>query len=250
MDYGTRRRALARRPRRPWWRRRAAALGAAGFVVAASLSFAGWRALAHDGAEPQLAVAAPASVAPADASAPTAPPRHKIGALAEGSVPLPAGDVHPPASEKRANGGHRFAQPVAAFSAIDDWFGTPRQYGTIHGGVDFGLETLGPVPVVAACAGTVTEAMTDDRLGPHVRVDCGEGWSTLVAYLGAVTATAGQAVARGDVLGVSDDVDRFVHFQIEYMGEPVDPADYIALPPRPLATADAHAHLHRPRVRP
>ncbi len=100
-----------------------------------------------------------------------------------------------------------------------------------------GWKRSGRCRSVAACAGKVTEAVTDDRLGPHVRIDCGDGWSALVAYLGAVTATAGQAVARGDVLGVSDDVDRFVHFQIEYMGEPVDPADYIALPPRPAPPA-------------
>jgi murein DD-endopeptidase MepM/ murein hydrolase activator NlpD len=234
VDYGTRRRALAldsRKRHRRWRvRRRVAVLGLA---VAATIAGAVWLLLSLGGESTQSTAASRPSDIRAVATVATAHPRQHIGALAEGSVQLPSTPVTPPSSELVANGGMRFAQPVATFAQIDDWFGTPRQYGTVHSGVDFGLEGMGQVPVLAACDGKVIESTSDERYGPHVTIDCGSGWTVVEAYLAQVGPTVGETVARGVVIGASDPVDEFVHFEIDWNGTPVDPAGYVKLPPRP-----------------
>jgi murein DD-endopeptidase MepM/ murein hydrolase activator NlpD len=174
--------------------------------------------------------------AAATALQPTAHPRSKIGALQEGSVSLPANAPSPPASELRANGGQRFANPVASFARIDDWFGTPREYGTVHSGIDFGLEGMGSVPIHAMCDGSVTEATTDTTYGPHVTVDCGDDWTAITAYMGSVSVATGANVTRETQIGMTDAEDLFLHAEIRWQGEPVDPEGYLTVPPRPRPT--------------
>jgi murein DD-endopeptidase MepM/ murein hydrolase activator NlpD len=227
------------RKQRARQRRRLAVLGAA-VSAGVILLLAGLVFLITASGSGDANTAGTEPTAPANSTAPvaqpTAHPRSKIGALQEGSVTLAADAPVPPAGELRANGGKRFANPVAAFAAIDDWFGTPRQYGTVHGGVDFGLEGMGAVPVLAGCDGTVTDAATDAAYGPHVTLDCGDGWTMLAAYLGSVSASKGAAVVRGAQIGVSDSSDLFVHVEIRWQGQPVDPEGYLSLPERPRPT--------------
>ncbi len=184
-----------------------------------------------------LATSEPSS---AIATAPLGPPvRSKVGALVEGAFTPPDSAPVPPPAEARANGGSRFSLPVAAFAAIDDWFGTPRQYGAIHGGVDFGLESMGSVAIRSACDGSVSEAGIDSTYGPHVIIDCGSGWTTLYAYLGSVDVSKGALADKTTELGTSDVDDAFLHFEIRWQGVPVDPANYLDLPPRPQLQATA-----------
>jgi murein DD-endopeptidase MepM/ murein hydrolase activator NlpD len=225
---------LSRKQRRAARRQRVLKLGGvfgggAVLLAAAGLFLLGSNSSSQGPAAPSASPTAGALVAGAQ---PTAHPRLTVGALAEGAIALPDEAPAPPSSELRANGGARFSMPLAAFAGIDDWFGTPRQYGMIHGGVDFGLEGLGSLPVRSACNGTVSETGADGPYGPHVTVDCGAGWTTLYAYLGSLSIAVGTAVNPATQIGTSDSEDLFLHFEIRWQGVPVDPADYLALPPR------------------
>ena len=132
--------------------------------------------------------------------------------------------------------------PVA-WTGIDDWFGTPRLYGQVHGGVDF-LFDRAHADVHPGCNGRVLEAGIDSDYGQHVLTDCGAGWATLLAFLSAITARSGDAVGPGSSVGQADGERGYLHFEIRWQGTPVDPADYLDIPlppgqerPTPARTA-------------
>lgn len=156
------------------------------------------------------------------------------GALSEGAIqPPPAGAPEPPAGELLANGGHRFTYPIVNWTGLEDWFGNPRLYGLVHGGVDFLFDTAKPAPVGPGCSGTVTAVAQDANYGRNVIVDCGAGWSTLLGFLLDTSATAGERVVTNTAIGHADPSRGYLHFEIRYQGIQRDPNDYLELPPPP-----------------
>lgn len=80
--------------------------------------------------------------------------------------------------------------------------------------------------VRAAGAGTVTAVspLSDGQFG--VLIDHGEGLESVYANLTEVSVASGDAVNRGDALGVSGDS---LYFELREGGEPIDPAAKVAL---------------------
>lgn len=80
--------------------------------------------------------------------------------------------------------------------------------------------------VCAAAAGTVTaiSPLSNGRFG--VLIDHGEGVETLYAALEDVSVAGGDAVSRGDALGVCEGG---LYFEVREGGESVDPAERLGL---------------------
>ena len=102
-----------------------------------------------------------------------------------------------------------------------------------HRGTD--IKAPEGTPIVALCAGTVTEAGRHDSYGNYVKVDCGNGASYLYAHCQSLAAEAGQAVEAGQVLayvgnsGMSTGVH--VHVEVEVDGVLQDPIAFWSTDP-------------------
>lgn len=153
------------------------------------------------------------------------------GGLTEGAIVPPATPPEPPASELRENGGRRFALPLLAHAGVEDYFGTPRLYGQVHGGVDFSLAGLDDVPVFAACTGVVAAVEESATLGSHVIVDCGADWVFVAGFLASVDARSGMPVDPATVIGKGA-AGGHLHVELRFRGVQVDPAGYMDLPRR------------------
>ncbi len=121
---------------------------------------------------------------------------------------------------------------------MEDYFGTPRLYGQVHGGVDFSLAGLDDVPVFAACTGLVSAVDESATLGRHVVVDCGDGWTFVAGFLASAAVRSGMAVDPETVIGEGTPGGH-LHVELRFQGVPIDPAGYMDLPRRvipPTAT--------------
>ena len=112
-------------------------------------------------------------------------------------------------------GGAAMARPVAGdvahpWSSLQPW--------TLFDGAG--------APVCAAAAGTVTaiSPLSGGLFG--VLVDHGEGLESVYANLSEVSVASGDAVGRGDALGVSGDG---LYFELRSAGESVDPSERMDL---------------------
>ncbi len=102
-----------------------------------------------------------------------------------------------------------------------------------HDGLDIAAAV--GTPVLAACAGTVEEVRTDDRLGALVVLLHADGVRTIYANLtGSPAVQQGQKVAAGDILGAVGETatleigeEPHLHFAVTKNGQPIDPADYL-----------------------
>lgn len=99
--------------------------------------------------------------------------------------------------------------------------GEPR----MHTGVDIPLPE--GTPVHAAAGGVVRRASQDAVNGRVLVIDHGYGVTTAYCHNEALAASAGQPVARGEMISRSGNTGRstgpHLHFQLELGGEPVDP---------------------------
>jgi murein DD-endopeptidase MepM/ murein hydrolase activator NlpD len=204
---------------------------AGGALLLAGAAFAAISiAAVHGGGAP---AAAPTAAAPAMARATSTLTAQATAdaaeRLAEGAVAAPPPDLV--SDEQRASRQGRFAMPLANWDTISDRYGAPRAGGLIHGGVDLVLEQRPASVVIAACDGAVATAGYSSVYGNHVIVDCGEGWSTLYGHMRQLDVAAGQAVVRGDRLGLSGSTGystgEHLHFEIRYLDAPVNPEDYL-----------------------
>ena len=169
----------------------------------------------------------------------------RAGGLSEGAVIPPANAPVPPAAELRARGGDRFALPLRAHAGVEDYFGTPRLYGQVHGGVDFSLSGLAEIPVYSACAGMVASVDESPTLGTHVVVDCGDGWSFVAGFL------AGTTVRAGDDAGPATEIGKgtpggHLHVELRYQDVAVDPTGYMDLPRRVIPPTPTPTPTPRP----
>ncbi len=107
-------------------------------------------------------------------------------------------------------------------------------FGPVHPlGIDIGTSRRTGVPVAASRAGVVTYAGGDAccSYGLYVRIDHGDGFTTLYGHLSAFRAIVGQRVAQGEVIGLSGNTGRstgpHLHFEIRRDGVPLDPLHYL-----------------------
>lgn len=169
----------------------------------------------------------------------------RAGGLSEGAVIPPANAPVPPASELRQNGGGRFSLPLRAHAGVEDYFGTPRLYGQVHGGVDFSLAGLAEIPVFSACTGMVASVGESPTLGTHVVVDCGDGWSFVAGFLAETTVGAGDGAAPTTEIGKGTPGGH-LHVELRYQDVAVDPAGYMDLPRRVIPPTPTPTPTPRP----
>ncbi len=122
--------------------------------------------------------------------------------------------------------GDRFSLPLRAHAGVEDYFGTPRLYGQVHGGVDFSLAGLAEIPVSSACTGMVASVGESPTLGTHVVVDCGDGWSFVAGFLAEATVGSGDGAAPTTEIGKGTPGGH-LHVELRYQDVAVDPAGYI-----------------------
>jgi murein DD-endopeptidase MepM/ murein hydrolase activator NlpD len=115
------------------------------------------------------------------------------------------------------------ARVSSGFGYRADPFHGARRF---HAGMDFAAAYGREVP--AAGAGRVVSAGDDGGYGLSVVVDHGDGVRTRYAHLSSVAVTAGQELAKSEVVGRVGQTGRatgpHLHFEVELDGQKVDPA--------------------------
>ncbi len=91
-----------------------------------------------------------------------------------------------------------FIWPVPDYTYISRWanFSRGSQY---HRGTDI-CANYG-TPIIASDGGAVVEAGWHGSWGNYVRIDHGNGWTTLYAHMSRIAVSRGQAVEQGQVIG-------------------------------------------------
>jgi murein DD-endopeptidase MepM/ murein hydrolase activator NlpD len=108
----------------------------------------------------------------------------------------------------------------------------PRNIGNgyeFHPGVDIGVPT--GTPIRAAAAGTVSIAAPTGGYGNYTCIDHGGGLSTCYGHQERFLVSAGQQVAQGQIIGLSDCTGYcfgpHVHFEVRINGQTTDPLGYL-----------------------
>lgn len=117
--------------------------------------------------------------------------------------------------------------------------------GDNHPGVDISVPN--GTPVLAATAGIVTHAASDDPngYGTWVEVTAPDGMVTRYGHLSGLNVTQGQTVSTGALLGPSGSTGNstgpHLHFEVRIAGNTVDPIPYLAGGAAPVGTGDMPA---------
>lgn len=145
-------------------------------------------------------------------------------AAASGYTVLPAG----PMSSPSAAG---LIWPVSG--TVTSGFGgrySPGGVGsTYHEGIDVAVPE--GTPIRAAASGTVIMASYNGGYGNYTCVDHGSGLSTCYAHQSSFSASSGQSVDQGQVIGYSGNTGAstgpHLHFEVRINGSAVDPMGYL-----------------------
>ncbi len=129
----------------------------------------------------------------------------------------------------------RFEPPAAA--EVSGVFGSARVFNGVkksrHTGLDFRVTT--GTPIVAANSGTVILARPLYFEGNCVMIDHGQGLLTMYLHLSEFKVKEGEAVKRGQILGLSGGTGRatapHLHFAVRWRGEYLDPRTLLELHP-------------------
>lgn len=158
----------------------------------------------------------------------------------EGWVSLQGGAV---VFEQLAEGPISLLNPCGFPNVITSRFGnrpTPEpgdgDATEFHDGVDYAppLTYAGPFPVLAPCAGVVTEASFHNIYGNRIIVRSAHGSNTydvMVAHLDRMDVKRGDQVTLGQEIGIAGSTGRstglHVHLQLKANGALVDPLPYV-----------------------
>jgi murein DD-endopeptidase MepM/ murein hydrolase activator NlpD len=129
----------------------------------------------------------------------------------------------------------RLAWPLETV-AITSEFGLRRhpiiRRWRMHAGVDLAARLR--QPVFASAPGVVVRAGRNGSHGLQVEVDHGAGVRTRYSHLSRVKVRKGQALARGELLGLAGRTGRVtgvhLHFEVWRNGRPVDPLEVLEAP--------------------
>ncbi len=123
-----------------------------------------------------------------------------------------------------------WARPVSGYVTSEFGYRIHPIYGTrrLHAGIDIG----GGGTITAAKAGTVTYAGWHRTFGNYVKIDHGNGLSSLYAHmLSNLGVSTGQSVSQGQRLGTMGTTGAstgvHLHFEIHENGQPVNPRNYV-----------------------
>lgn len=126
--------------------------------------------------------------------------------------------------------GGTFQWPVATGGTVTSHYGPRSMFGrSFHYGIDIGCST--GTPIVAGEAGTVIVATYSSVMGNYIVIDHGGGVSTIYMHNSALVASAGQQVARGELIAYAGDTGQVTaahcHFGVRINGSYVDPYPYL-----------------------
>ena len=112
-----------------------------------------------------------------------------------------------------------FGERISPFS------GEPAQ----HNGMDIGARTN--TPVIAPARGKVIVVRHDAKMGNVVKIDHGFGFQTEYRHLEKALVHEGQALTRGEILGLVGNTGVFstgphLHYQVYIKDQPVNPQRY------------------------
>lgn len=114
---------------------------------------------------------------------------------------------------------------------VPDYVGISTRFGQGgHRGVD--LRAPYGAPIYACDSGTVVEAGWHYSWGNYVKIDHGNGMATLYAHCSSLAVSAGQGVARGQVIGYVGSTGyssgNHCHLELYIGGSLTDPMPYIS----------------------
>ncbi len=142
----------------------------------------------------------------------------RIQAASAGVASLPAGPVR---------GGGKFIWPLNG--PITSPFCERRPWEACHPGIDIGVPS--GTPIRAAGAGRVTIAGPESGYGNYTCIQHAGPFSTCYAHQSAIEVHVGQAVAQGQVIGLSGCTGLcfgpHLHFEVRINGSVVNPVDYL-----------------------
>ena len=97
-----------------------------------------------------------------------------------------------------------------------------------HQGQDITVKS--GTPVYSPADGIVKRAYYAGGFGNHIKLDHGNGYTTLFAHLSKIKVKHGQKVSRGEVIGLTGNTGRstapHLHYEIHHYGESKNPLDY------------------------
>ena len=97
-----------------------------------------------------------------------------------------------------------------------------------HQGQDITVKT--GTPIHAPADGVVKRAYYAGGFGNHIKLDHGNGYTTLFAHLSKIKVKHGQKVSRGEVIGLTGNTGRstapHLHYEIHHYGESKNPLDF------------------------
>ena len=97
-----------------------------------------------------------------------------------------------------------------------------------HQGQDITVKT--GTPIYSPADGIVKRAYYAGGFGNHIKLDHGNGYTTLFAHLSKIKVKHGQKVLRGEVIGLTGNTGRstapHLHYEIHHYGESKNPLDY------------------------
>lgn len=140
------------------------------------------------------------------------------------------GDTTPSSSVPNSSG---WISPIQSGYTLSSPFGMRIHpiYGDwrMHYGVDMGCAQ--GTPIYAAKGGTVIGAGWNDSMGWYVRIDHGDGFTSIYMHMTHHIVYYGDSVSQGQVIGyvgsTGDSTGPHLHFGIAYNGTYVNPMEYV-----------------------
>lgn len=182
--------------------------------VAAEKETANQKVAATQSANPSSSLNSGSSSAPSSKSSSSSTPSSSSNS---GSTKSSSGFIRPSGGYTTSPFGYR-VHPISGVKKL-------------HGGMDFG----GGGPIVAAQGGTVTIAQYHSTWGWYVKIDHGNGLSTLYAHMaqGSLRVSSGQQVSQGQQIGTMGTTGAstgvHLHFEVYQNGVRVNPASYLGM---------------------
>ena len=97
-----------------------------------------------------------------------------------------------------------------------------------HQGQDITVKS--GTPIHSPADGIVKRAYYAGGFGNHIKLDHGNGYTTLFAHLSKIKVKHGQKVNRGEIIGLTGNTGRstapHLHYEIHHYGESKNPLDY------------------------
>ena len=201
------------------------ALGAAAVIVVLAVAVFGYGATTTGASDrPRMRLASASVASTSTTAAPTT--TTTVAPTTTTTAPPPPPAPAPVRAETVAVVSSGFVWPARG----PVWSGFGRRASGNHHGADIGAPS--GAPIVAVLPGVVTFAGWEQGYGLEVRVDHGNGMSTLYAHMSRTFVRPGQRVGQGEQLGAVGSTGRVsaphLHFEVRLGGVPQNPMRWLA----------------------